>query len=275
MGANTSELVGAAATVVITALVEFFFWKWIRRNQSIFHQIKEAEQMRYGFMKTGVTKSFNYACVEGVVSADDKDLRSGQEMKTILLKTLTVKEMLWLTFWRGVTGGWLDVTDNFETVHFHLLVKEKRDDKPIKVFITDPSKAAFPMPGLSLLVGTGRQRAPLSLVLPAQTTLTGFGKLTLADNGKITMEPPASSEGCYTLTAMTRGELLGTTEEKIWRLKCLAFAIFLIGEGITVYMIYSHIRRQKPNWQPRKIAVSLAALSLVATSLAALALQKL
>lgn len=47
--------------------------------------------------KTGITKSYNYACVEGVVSADDKDLcsLSDQEQKVVLRKLLSLKEMLW------------------------------------------------------------------------------------------------------------------------------------------------------------------------------------
>ena len=139
---------------------------------------------------------------------------------------------------RGATGRWLDVTENFKTVPFHLLVQEKRGDEPIKVFIRDPSKAAFPMPELTILIETYRREAPLSLVVPAKTTLIGFGKVTLADNGKITMEPPANSEGLYILTRMTRKELLRTFEDKMWLLKIIAFAILLIGGVIEVYMIY-------------------------------------
>ena len=155
----------------------------------------------------------------------------------------------------NISGRWTD-TKNLRAIPFHLVSKKRADDMPMKVFVTDPSKATYMMRGLKIVIWaalskTEKEKASISLILPTETILS---KVTRATNGEMSIGPPANSECCYILTRMTKRELFETFEDKIrlFELTANLLAIIVggglvIGWGIVWYLTYYCRRKEEVN----------------------------
>lgn len=126
------------------------------------------------------------------------------------------------------------------------------DGAEVEFFVTEPCTAKF----LSDELTTIREKYKEEQILPIGTTLLGFGKIRAFGYGKHQIEAPPNSEDVYILTRMTKDELIGSFENKIWWVKVSTCVTLLVGGGITIYLIYKLFKRSKPMTSEERIVDS-------------------
>lgn len=236
MGADTSKLVGAAATAFITVLVEYFLRKWIKRNQSIFYQIQEAEPVSDDDWRYRTNR---IVYVEGVSPAPSFQVP----------KPATTMTKLWSWL---LCGRWPDTVplEKLERISLQLKPEGRLLGNDARNFhFKNPSKATFVMRGLLWTAVQGNKEKAAFDLTCSKTRLVGYGVVTASTKNDIYFNPPENSKGWYILANMSRGELRASFRNKILLSLGLAFVIFLIGGGVTVYLIYRH---RKSSYRERR-----------------------
>lgn len=253
--------IGTLVAIGLDALIALGLYKLYKSSNRDADAVKEAQLFEIGpnlIEKLESDGTLNYVCVEGLVHATGKVLRShyGDSEGVIQNKSLVEHKSI------KRSGIWSDekkeIRDILDSVPFFL----KSDIADEKVHVIDPTSADYLMDDLTVTYDNYKPNEnsvfktitdriygemikgyhEVEKMLVTGTHLLGIGKVVL-DGNKIKLMP--SSDGRYILTKLSKEEIIKNLERKA-ALSNIFFKIFLVvGGALTTYLLYIFFKKWK------------------------------